>query len=252
MMLTNQVALVTGAGSGIGRAIALTLAREGARVVVTDIEGAACQETVDIISASGGVASHCLLNVGHPDEHRAAVEFAVRTYGGLHLACNNAGISRGRSGAYHLLTEVADEDWFDVLNVNLSGTFFGMRSQIPAILSSGGGAIVNIASVMGQVAGPKLAAYVASKHGVVGLTKAAAVEFANQGVRINAVGPGYIRTPMLAQKDDATLRALVDRHPAGRLGEPEEIAEMVAWLCSSRAGFSTGSFFPVDGGYLAV
>ncbi|OGA61240.1 MAG: short-chain dehydrogenase [Burkholderiales bacterium RIFCSPHIGHO2_01_FULL_64_960] len=251
-MLTNQVALVTGAGSGIGRAIAQSLAREGARVVVTDVADAACQETVDVIQAAGGVASYCLLDVSRPDEHRAAVEFAVRTYGGLHLACNNAGISRGRSGTYHVLTEVPDEDWFDVLNVNLSGVFFGMRAQIPAILAAGGGGIVNVASVMGQVAGPKLAAYVASKHGVVGLTKAAAVEFASQGVRINAVGPGYIRTPMLTQKDDTTLKTLVDRHPVGRLGEPEEIAETVAWLCSRRAGFTTGSFFPVDGGYLAV
>src|SRR3989344_3515565 len=147
IMLTNQVALVTGAGSGIGRAIAQSLAREGARVVVTDVADAACQETVDVLQAAGGVG------------------------------------------------------------------------------------IVNVASVMGQVAGPKLAAYVASKHGVVGLTKAAAVEFASQGVRINAVGPGYIRTPMLTQKDDTTLKTLVDRHPVGRLGEPEEIAETVAWLC---------------------
>jgi len=251
-MLHNRVALVSGAGSGIGRAIAMTLAREGARVVVTDVQEDACQSTVDAITASGGVASYCLLNVRNPDEHEAAVEFSVRSYGGLHVACNNAGVSRGRSGGYNLITEVPDQDWFDVLNINLSGVFFGMRSQIPAILRSGGGSIVNVASVMGQVAGPRLSAYVASKHGVVGLTKAAAVEFASKGIRINAVGPGYIRTPMLSQKENSTLNSLIERHPAGRLGEPEEVAEAVAWLSSGRAGFTTGSFFPVDGGYLAV
>lgn len=251
MLLKDKVALVTGGGSGIGRAVALALAREGAQVLVTDMNAAAGNDTVERINTSGGTALFNSLNVAKVHEHVCAVDMAVKHFGALHIACNNAGISTGRSGAYRPLAEVECDDWSDILDVNLSGVFYGMRAQISAMLRFGGGAIVNVASVMGQVAGLGLSPYVASKHGVIGLTKAAAIDYAQQGIRVNSVGPGYIDTPMLAQKDKQVLERLAALHPMGRLGKTEEIAEIIIWLCSERASFVTGAYYPVDGGFLS-
>jgi NAD(P)-dependent dehydrogenase (short-subunit alcohol dehydrogenase family) len=249
--MKNKTALVTGAGSGIGRATALAFAREGARVIVADIDDASGHKTVDLIAATGGTGVFQRLDVTDPSQHLEAVASARRQFGALHIAVNNAGISVGRSGSYRPLADVDIGDWDDVIGVNLGGVFHGLKAQIPALLEAGGGAIVNIASIMGQVARAGIAPYVASKHGVVGLTRAAALDYAAQGVRVNAVGPGYIETPMLANKDESTLKLLAGQHPMGRLGRPQEIAELVVWLCSQRASFVTGAYYPVDGGFLA-
>ena len=251
MLLADKSALVTGAGSGIGRAIALAFARHGATVVAADIAPAAARDTASLIEAAGGRALAVALDVRDPQQHEHAVAEAVRAFGALHVACNNAGISTGPSGEYRPLAEISLQDWDAITGVNLDGVFYGMRAQIPALLAAGGGSIVNIASVMGQTARPNLAAYVASKHGVVGLTRAAAVDYAQQKLRVNAIGPGYIDTPMLGRKDETARAAIAGWHPMGRLGRAEEIAELALWLASDNASFVTGAYYPVDGGYLA-
>ena len=251
MLLKDKAALVTGSGSGIGRAIAVAYARDGANVVVADIDAQGGQGTVELIQAAGGNAIYQRLDVTRPEDHLAAVALAKQTFGALHVACNNAGVSVGPSGAYRPLVDVDLGDWTRIIDVNLSGVFYGLRAQLPALLDAGGGAIVNIASVMSQVARPGLGPYVVSKHGVLGLTRTAALEYAAQGVRVNAVGPGYIDTPMLKRRSAAEKDVLKGLHPMGRLGQAEEIAEIVLWLSSARASFVTGAYYPVDGGFLA-
>jgi NAD(P)-dependent dehydrogenase (short-subunit alcohol dehydrogenase family) len=252
MLLENQVALVSGAGSGIGRAIALMLTQAGSSVIAADSSVEAATETARLAKDSPGICLPLTMDVSRPEDHERSVAFAMKNFGALHIACNNAGISLAKSQMPCMLTELTTSDWEDVMRVNLFGMFYGMRQQIPQILRSGGGAIVNTASVMGQVARPGLSAYIASKHGVIGLTKAAAVEFSDKNIRINAVAPGYIETPILADLKVTQLKAIADRHPMRRLGHPEEVARMVVWLCSDQASFSTGSVYSVDGGYLAV
>lgn len=247
--LTHKVALVTGAGSGIGRAAALLLAREGAAVVVSDVAEEGAQETVRLITTAGGTASFVRADVGEPADCEALVRAVVSRHGALHLACNNAGISgpQGPTGDYPL------DGWQRVIGINLSGVFYCLRYEIPALLAAGGGAIVNMASVLGQVAFAGSPAYVAAKHGVVGLTQSAAVEYAAAGIRVNAIGPGFISTPMLAglEAQPAAVEQLQALHPIGRLGQAEEVAELVLWLLSDRASFVTGAYYAVDGGYLA-
>lgn len=247
--LEDKVAIVTGAASGIGRSTALALAREGAQVVVSDVDEAGGQETVRLIEQQGGEAIFVKTDVSDPGAVEALVDKAVETYGRLDVMVNNAGIG----GEQALLADYSLENWNRVIGINLSGVFYGMKYAIPAMLASGGGSIINVASILGQVGFATAPAYVAAKHGIVGLTKNAALEYSAQGVRVNAVGPGFIRTPMIEQleEDEATNQMLVSMHPIGRLGEPEEVAELIVWLASDKASFVTGSYYPVDGGYLA-
>lgn len=248
-MLKDKVLLVTGAASGIGRAIALVAAREGARVVVADTQVAGGEETAALVRAQGGEALFVSSDAGKAADAEALVARTLEHFGRLDAACNNAGIA-GESAP---LADYPLDAWDQVIGVNLSGVFYGLKYQIPAMLRSGGGSIVNVASILGAVAFPTAAAYTAAKHGVVGLTKVAAVEYSRHGVRVNAVGPAFISTPMIArfEDDQAVNDMLIAAHPIGRLGRPEEVAELVVWLASGRSSFVTGAYYPVDGGYLA-
>lgn len=244
----SKVALVTGAASGIGAAIALQLAREGAKVVVADQDASSANEVVRDIEQSGGVASLFEVDVADAVEVEAMVLFATRTYGALHLAVNNAGIGGPRAP----LADYPLDGWQKVMDVNLNSVFYCTKFEIAAMLRAGGGAIVNMASILGSVGFANSSAYVTAKHGMLGLTKAAAIEYASKGVRINSVGPGFIDTPLLSKNlDAATLVAIAGMHPIGRLGRSEEVAALTCFLLSDEASFITGSYHLVDGGYVA-
>lgn len=239
----GKVALVTGAASGIGRVSAIAYANAGARVVVSDVDEAGALETVRLIREAGGEAEAVRTDVSRPEDCDDLVRRTVETFGRLDCACNNAGIG----GESNPVGELSVEGWNKVIGINLSGVFYCMRYEIPAMLANGGGAIVNMASILGAVGFPGASAYVSAKHGVLGLTKNAALEYATQGIRVNAVGPAFIQTPLIAGLEEAVLPF----HPVGRLGTPEEVANVVLFLSSSRASFISGSYYPVDGGYLA-
>jgi NAD(P)-dependent dehydrogenase (short-subunit alcohol dehydrogenase family) len=249
--MKNKVSLVTGAGSGIGAATATAVGREGGMVMVCDIDKEKGRNITDSITFAGGNASFFYLDVTEPDAHRAAVAEAKRLFGGLDVAINCAGISVGPSMTQRAVHEVDLDDWRQIMNVNLDGVFYGMRAQIPMMMERGQGAIVNVASVMSVVARTMLSPYVTSKHAMLGLTKAAALDCAVHRIRVNAVGPGYVDTPLLAQKDAATRRAYAQLHPLNRMARAEEVAESILWLCSDKSSFSTGAYYPIDGGFTA-
>jgi NAD(P)-dependent dehydrogenase (short-subunit alcohol dehydrogenase family) len=247
---SDSVAVVTGGSTGIGHETALAFAERGASVVIGDVNVDGAEATVDAIESAGGEAIAVETDVTETADVEAMVDAAVDTFGGLDYAFNNAGIGGGETPT----AEAPEEEWTGILDVNLRGVFRSVQAELPALLD-GGGAIVNNASVLGQVGFEGAAGYAAAKHGVLGLTKVAAMEYAEEDVRVNAVCPGFIETPMLEEggiTTDEEMRAGVEAlHPAGRLGQPDEIADAVLWLCSEDASFVTGTALDVDGGYLA-
>lgn len=243
--LEGMIGLVTGGASGIGAATSRRLASRGARVMIADRAAEAAQSLAEEL---GGNAAWVQVDVSDIASVEAMTHETIERFGGLDIAVNSAGVGTGSSA------HVADLDverWRRVMSINLDGIFFSMKAELHAMLERGGGAIVNVASVLGSVANAGSSAYVASKHAVVGLTKAAALEYAGHGIRVNSVGPGYISTPMLSNRDDVQRAELEGRHPIGRLGDAEEVANVIDFLVSPAASFVTGAYYVVDGGYTA-
>ncbi|CCQ33838.1 3alphaor 20beta-hydroxysteroid dehydrogenase protein [Halorhabdus tiamatea SARL4B] len=245
--LQDGVAIVTGGSTGIGAATAKRFADEGASVVVADVNVEDGEDTVAEIVDAGGEATFVEVDVTDPAEVEAMVETAVDTYGGLDFAVNNAGIE----GENEPTSDQPLDNWEQVIDVNLKGVFVGMQAEIDAMLEDGGGAIVNMSSIAGQVGFPNLTPYVASKHGVIGLTKTASLEYSEAGVRVNAICPGVIETPMVEATDQASIEQTIAATPIGRLGEPSEIGDAAVWLCSEEASFVTGESLVIDGGYVS-
>ncbi len=240
----GKVAIVTGGGSGIGEACATLLAQRGAQVLVADVAAEPAQR---VASAIGDAALAHVVDVTDPVACEAMVGAAVERFGRLDVAVNNAGIGgpQAPTGEYPL------DGWEAVIAVNLSGVFHCLRAEIPAMLAGGGGAIVNMASILGSVGFARSVAYVSAKHGVVGMTRTAAIEYAPHGIRVNSVGPGFIETPLLAAASPEIVAGVAGLHPLGRLGRAEEVAELVAFLASDRASNTTGAYYVTDGGYTA-
>jgi len=243
--MRGRVALVTGGGNGIGAACARSLAARGAVVAVADLSLAAASSVAEEI---GGVAYQ--VDVSDPARCTGLIASVVTDLGGLHMAVNNAGIGGDREPVENYDVDV----WRRVLSVDLDGVFYCLRAELAHMVAAGAGAVVNMASIYAVAGQWRLPAYVAAKHGVLGLTRAAALDSATKGVRVNAVGPGVIRTPLVDEHypDETSRRALTAANPSKRLGEPHEVAELVTWLCSDAASFCTGGFYPVDGGFTAA
>jgi NAD(P)-dependent dehydrogenase (short-subunit alcohol dehydrogenase family) len=252
-MLDGKTVLITGGGGGIGRATALACAREGARVAVADVVAEAAGETVAQVNAAGGQAVSLKGEVTRDEDVRAMIANVVAAYGRLDCAFNNAGIAGWHVDAAGAKTAEWSEAAFDrMIAVNLKGVWLCMRAEIERMLAQGAGVIVNTGSIAGLVGLPTSSAYVAAKHGVLGLTKTAAIEYARDNIRVNAVCPGYIETPMTREVMQRRGAAILAQTPQGRMGNPGEIAEMVAWLFSDRASYVTGACYNVDGGYMAM
>ena len=252
-LLEGKSALITGAGGGIGRATALAFAREGARVAVADVAVEAARETVAQVNALGGQAISLSGDVTRDADVRAIIDSVVRTYGRLDCAFNNAGIAGWQVEAAGKKTAEWSEEAFDrMIAVNLKGVWLCLRHELPQMQTQGSGAIVNTGSIAGLVGLPTSSAYVAAKHGVLGLTKTAALEYAEANIRVNAVCPGYIKTPMTEETMRRRGEAILAQVPFHRMGTPEEIAEMVVWLCSDRASYVSGVAYNVDGGWMAI
>ena len=253
-LVSGKTALVTGAAAGIGRATALTFAAEGANVVVSDVNDAGGKETVAMIEKAGGKAIYVSADVSKSADVKTLIAKTVAAYDKIDCAVNNAGIE----GKISPFTDQTEDNFDAIIGVNLKGTYLCLQAEIAAMLKSGGGTIVNLSSVAGLIGFPGLSPYVASKHGVIGLTKNAALEYAKDGIRVNAVCPGGINTRMLdSLAEQATAGAqssteMMDPlHPMGRIGAPQEVADLIVWLCSPRAAFITGASIPIDGGYVA-
>ena len=250
--MKGKVALVTGAGSGIGRATSLVFAREGAKVMAVDLNEGPVKATVDLITSGDGEASGLTADVANTEDVKRMVSETVSRFGRIDAAFNNAGIHTGVRIPFH---EYPEDEWDRIIGVNLKGVWLCIKYEAPVMLEHGGGAIVNTSSVAGLVAGQGTSAYTASKHGVAGLTKSAAMDYARQGIRVNAVAPGEIWTPMMdliIRSNNFSKAKMDDDQPIGRLGKPEEIAEVVVWLCTDAASYVTGHVFPIDGGYMAT
>lgn len=252
-LLEGKSALVTGGGSGIGRATAVAFAREEARVAVCDRVEEGARGTVETINGHGGQAIAIAVDVTHSDQVAAMVERVVSSFGRLDCAFNNAGVASHHVGASGLKTaEWPEESWSQMLATNLTGVWLCMKHELPCMLGQGSGVIINTASVAGLVGLQNASGYVAAKHGVIGLTKTAALEYAQPRIRINSVCPGFIETSMTEDAVQRYYDRIIATTPAGRMGQPAEIAEMVVWLCSDRASFVTGANYNVDGGYYAA
>jgi NAD(P)-dependent dehydrogenase (short-subunit alcohol dehydrogenase family) len=245
--LNGKVALVTGGASGIGEATALLYAAQGAKVVVSDRDEPAGSKVVGRIRENGGEALFVKTDVSQPADCEQLVRQTIEAFGRLDISFNNAGIA----GESNPIADMSIEGWNKIIAVNLSSVFYCLKYQLQQMAKQGSGAIVNNSSILGSVGFLNSAGYVAAKHGVIGLTKNAALEYSAQGIRVNAVGPAFINTPLLANLDEKVREMLVQSHPIGRLGESEEVAELVVWLSSDKASFVTGSYYAVDGGYLA-
>jgi len=248
--LQNKVAIITGAGSGLGKETANLFAKEGAKVVVSDIDEDAGNEVVKAIKNNNGEAFFIKADTSDAKQMEALVKKTVDKYGGLHIAVNNAGIG----GPQEAIADYPVEGWDKIIGINLSGVFYGIKYQIPAMKKSGSGSIINMSSILGKVGSAGVAGYVAAKHGVIGLTKTAAVDYAKENIRVNAIGPGYVYTNLVNEEamGKEGITDLESKHPMGRLGKPKEIAEMCLFLASDKSSFCTGEYYPVNGGYLAV
>lgn len=246
-ILEGKVAFITGGGSGIGEATAIAFSTAGADIAIGDVDMAGADRVVAAITATGGKAKSYKLDVSNDDQVGEVVSAIEKDFGGLHIAVNNAGIGGDQAPT----GDQSPAGWRKVIAINLDGVFYCMRHEIAAMKRSGGGSIVNMASILGVVGFANSSGYTAAKHGVIGLTKASAIEYAPEGIRINAVGPGFINTPLLGALPPEALPAIASLHPMNRLGNAEEVAAMVLFLSSPSASFVTGGYYPVDGGYLA-
>lgn len=247
-ILANKVAFVTGAGSGIGKAIALLYAKEGAKVVVSDINDEHGNAVVKEITDHGGTAFYVHANTAKAEDVENLVRATVEKYGRLDIACNNAGIG----GELNATADMSLEGWKNIIDINLNGVFYGCKYAIQQMVKNGGGAIVNMGSIHSITGVLGSVGYAASKHAVLGITRTAGSEYASQNIRVNAVGPGYIDTPLLDAIDADNKQLLVSKHPVGRLGKAEEVAQIVLFLSSDNATFVNGSYYTVDGGYTAL